>query len=117
MRLDTVYLYVSDMKAEAKFWTAVLQTDPVAIGEERCVFAVGSAQFGLLLDEDLILPVNSSSVLVFEVADKEIDDYIARAQVAGGGIVMQGLSSRIIMASPSGHLFELTIPKPAQSAA
>jgi predicted enzyme related to lactoylglutathione lyase len=115
MRLASVYLYVSDMKMEARFWSALLQKEPVASSDKWSEFSVGDARIGLLLDEESIKPVQSTAAFVLEVEDKELDDYIARAQAAEGSIVMQGLSNRIIMASPSGHHFELSISAPVHS--
>ncbi len=117
MRLVSIYLYVSDMNVESTFWRAILQNEPETSSEKWTEFTIGNARVGLLLDDESLESVSSTSVLVLEVEDKEIDQCIERAQVAGGRIVMQGLSSRIIMASPSGHQFELVIPGPAQSAA
>jgi predicted enzyme related to lactoylglutathione lyase len=117
MRLASTYLYVSDMGMESSFWQTIFEKAPVSSGEKWTEFAVGDVRVGLLLDDESIGPVNSTSVLVFEVEDGEMDEYIARTQAAGGSIVMQGLSSRIIMASPSGHQFEFVLTKPARSAA
>ncbi len=117
MRLASIYLYVSDMKVERAFWRAILQREPVASNDEWTEFAVGDARVGLLLDDESVKPVRSTSVLILEVEDEELDEYVERAQIEGGSIVMQGLSSRIIMASPSGHQFEFVISRSAQRAA
>jgi predicted enzyme related to lactoylglutathione lyase len=117
MRLSSVYLYVSDMAAEAKFWTSLLQMEPVTSSGKWTEFSAEGVKIGLLWDEDLNEPVNSTSVLVLEVEDKEVDEYIARAQSAGGSIVIEGLANRILMASPSGHKFEIAVLQPAHSAA
>ncbi len=117
MRLTSVYLYVCDMQRETRFWRALLQRDPVTSTDKWSEFSIGDARLGLLLDEEATNPVSSTSVLVLEVEDKDIDDCITRAQAAEGSIVMQGLSSRIIMESPSGHQFELTISQRPPSAA
>ena len=97
------------MPPEKKFWCAVLGASPTAETTNWIEFEIEGFRLGLLHDEDAPSPASSTAIPVFETSDSEIDACIERAESAGGSIVVQGLSNRIIMASPSGHRFEFSI--------
>lgn len=117
MKISQVYLKVANMETERDYWISLLQLEPVRSSPQWTEFEVGATRLGLLLDEESVSVSQSAAAFSIEVPDEEADDYVERGQTRGGSIILQGLENRILMRSPSGHEFEISIQPPSANAA
>ena len=111
MRVRSSYFKVLDMAREVAFWKTMLQAEPLKFTSHWSEFKVGEMRIGFLLNDFGEELKGSACVPVFEVEPTEISAAVERAKDAGATVVLDGLSNpkmnSIVLASPSGHEFEL----------
>ena len=115
MKVRTVYFKVDRLDEVSAFWRAFLGSEPTKVFPEWHEFRVGDLNLGLL---KLLSPEargeRGRCVPVFECADDEAEETIARAARLGARVVVGGKDHpdypavAAVLVDPFGNEFEVT---------
>jgi catechol 2,3-dioxygenase-like lactoylglutathione lyase family enzyme len=111
MRVRSTYFKVEDMPACVAFWRTFLQLEPAKESAHWSEFVLGDVRLGLLLNDFDERIEGNSAVPVLEASASELPELVERAKSLGATVVLDGLAdpemNSIVLATPSGHEFEL----------
>ena len=112
MKIRTIYFKVNDISAAAHFWSELLQVKPHKDFDEWKEFWCGNIRLALLKTSEQDSFSGSGCVPVFELEEKQITEYVIRAQKLGAQVVFDGLNDpdikSVVLRTPFGHEFELS---------
>lgn len=111
MRVRSTYFKVQDVANAVTFWQSLLQQEPVKQSTHWAEFLIGEVRLGFLLNDFGETICGNSAVPVLELEPSELREFVERAKLLGASTVLDGLDNpkmnSIVMATPTGHEFEL----------
>lgn len=111
MKVRTVYFKTSQLEQAVSWWSAFLGVRPLKTFPQWQEFRAGNINLGFLRAEAV---PGSGGIPVFELADDEISEAIARAKRLGATVVLEGEAhpdhpnTAAVLRDPFGNEFELT---------